>query len=42
MSDILKQISEKLRTQDDQMTRDPMFCVQVQRRMYGMDPKLFR
>jgi hypothetical protein len=31
-------IGERLRTQDNRITVDPMFCVQGRRRIYGMDP----
>ena len=35
--DDLKDISERLRTQDNRITREPMFCVQEKRREYGYD-----
>lgn len=31
------ELAERLRTQDNRITADPMFCVQVKRRIYGMD-----
>lgn len=34
----LKDISERLRTQDNRITAEPMFCVQEKRREYGYDP----
>ncbi len=36
MSTLLK-IGEKLRTQDNRMTANPMFCVQEKKRVVGMD-----
>lgn len=36
----LDKIGEKLRTQDNQATAAPMFCVQGRRRIYGRDPFL--
>ena len=35
MSDDLRDISERLRTQDNRITADPMFCVQEKIRDYG-------
>lgn len=37
--DPLLAISERLRTQDNRCTAEPMFCVQGRRRIYGMDPQ---
>ncbi len=34
----LLEIGELVRTQDNAGTHNPMFCVQVRKRMYGMDP----
>lgn len=39
MNDELKAIGERIRTQDNLCTMDPMFCVQGRRRIYGMDPQ---
>jgi hypothetical protein len=35
----LLEIGERLRTQDNLCTAEPMFCVQVKERDYGYDPK---
>lgn len=34
----LKGISEAIKTQDNRITADPLFCVYEKRRIYGMDP----
>jgi hypothetical protein len=39
MSDDLLKIGELIRTQDNRITAEPMFCVQGRRRIYGMDTK---
>lgn len=38
MNEELKQIGERLRTQDNRCTADPMFCVQIKVRDIGFDP----
>lgn len=35
----LAEIGERLRTQDNRGTNNPMFCVQGRRRVFGLDPK---
>ena len=35
----LAEIGERLRTQDNQCTAEPMFCVEVKRREYGYMPE---
>jgi hypothetical protein len=35
----LREIGERLRTQDNRCTADPFFQVRVRRRIYGMDPQ---
>ncbi len=35
----LAQIGERLRTQDNRCTSNPMFCVQEKRREYGFDSR---
>jgi len=37
MSAVIAEIGERLRTQDNAYTRDPMFVVQQRKRIYGMD-----
>lgn len=37
-SDSTETIGERLRTQDNRCTAQPMFCVQEKRTVYGMDP----
>lgn len=37
MNDQLKKIGERLRTQDNRMTQNPMFCVQIKVRDIGYD-----
>lgn len=37
MNDLLKSIGEQLRTQDNRITQNPMFCVQIKRRDVGYD-----
>jgi hypothetical protein len=37
MNPELLEISKNLRTQDNRITNDPMFCVQVRERVYGFD-----
>lgn len=36
--EMLEQIAERLRTQDNRFTKDPIFQVRGLRRIYGMDP----
>lgn len=38
-SNTLLAIGERLRTQDNRCTQNPMFCVQEKRREYGLDPR---
>lgn len=40
VSDILVAIGERLRTQDNACTADPIFVVQQRRRTYGFDPSV--
>lgn len=35
----ITEISTRLKTQDNRITYDPMFCVQEKRIVYGMDPQ---
>jgi len=35
----LAEIGERLRTQDNLCTADPMFCVQEKKTVYGLDPQ---
>lgn len=35
----LSEISARLRTQDNRITQNPMFCVQQKRRVVGLDPR---
>lgn len=35
---MLKEIGERLKTQDNRITQNPMFCVQEKKRDYGYDP----
>jgi hypothetical protein len=39
MATELQLIGERLRTQDNRITQNPMFCVQQKRRIYGLDPR---
>jgi hypothetical protein len=39
MNDELRAIAERLRTQDNRITAEPMFCVQEKIRIYGLDPQ---
>jgi hypothetical protein len=36
-NDFLKQVAERLKAQDNRMTENPMFCVQIKRRDVGYD-----
>jgi hypothetical protein len=38
-SPTLREIGERIRTQDNRCTADPIFQVRVRRRIYGMDPQ---
>jgi len=38
MSDSIKRIGQLIRTQDNRITADPMFCVQEEITTYGFDP----
>lgn len=35
----MDEIGERIRTQDNRCTMNPMFCVQEKRREYGIDPR---
>lgn len=39
MNPELLKVGELLRTQDNRITENPMFCVQQKRRIYGLDPR---
>lgn len=38
MTDVLAQLAKRLRTQDNCATAHPLYCVQEEERIYGMDP----
>lgn len=39
MEPFLLEIAERLKTQDNRCTTEPMFCVQEKKTIYGLDPR---